>query len=197
VNRRRFALALLLVCLAVAGCSGSVTGSGNGKKTEKGKLAQQSKTVDAAKLEMAIATAAEAQRHEKATVICPSGLITTPGAHFYCAAQAGGEVTPFLVNEGAAGKLSYNGVSPDKTPSVNMAQTEIAIAQAMKRDHETARSVSCPQEMPRQQGLEFVCVATTAAKRPTDFLVHETNSLGHVSFAVTDPARDRAVGSAA
>jgi mRNA-degrading endonuclease toxin of MazEF toxin-antitoxin module len=180
---------VLPICLALAGCSGSITGSGtNGgstagnKKKAKATAAKSTQKVDAKQLEKAIAASSQAQRRQKAVVICPAGISVQTGLHFYCAAQSGGEVTPFLVTVRAGGKLSYKGVSQAKTPSVNMTQTEIAIAQAMRADHEDARSVSCPQEMPLQQGLEFVCVATTGAKHLTAFVVRETNSLGRVSF---------------
>lgn len=164
----------------MAGCSGSVTGSANSSKPPP-KPADKPK-LDARRLERAIAVSAEAQRHQKTAVICPAKVSVPAGSHFYCAAQAGGEVTPFLVTAESGGRLVYKGVSRASTPSVNMAQTEIAIAQAMRTDHEAARSVSCPQAMPLQQGLEFVCVATTGARHTTDFLVRETNSAGSVSF---------------
>jgi hypothetical protein len=203
VSHRRAAFTTLLLCpaIALAGCGGSGSGgsSGTGGSSGSGTTGTTSTTsttttstaptqtgperkVDASRLERAIAISAQAQRHRKAAVICPADVLVATGSSFYCAAQSGGEVTPFLVTEQADGKLAYKGVSAKKAPSVDMAQTEIAIAQTMSAHHQDVRSVSCPQEMPRQQGLEFICVVTTNAKHPTRFIVSETNSLGRVSF---------------
>jgi hypothetical protein len=196
VSRRPLAFAAPLlagaVAVALAGCSGSVTGSGNSGSTGTGSTgsttpestttAQPGRTVDASRLERAIAISAQAQRHQKAVVICPADVLVAVGSSFYCAAQAGGEVTPFLVTERAGGKLAFKDISPNRAPSVDMTEIEIEIAKAMRTDHKVARSVSCPQEMPRQEGLEFICVVTTGAKRPTRFIVRETNSFGRISF---------------
>jgi hypothetical protein len=183
----------VLACLAVVGCSGSVTGSDSGSTSQTtgtaphqaGTSPSASQTVDAIRLEKGIAASAKAQRHHKTVVVCPPAIAVKTGLKFYCAAQAGGEVTPFLVTEGPGGKLTYRPVPAATTPSVDMPQIEIQIAEAAHAKHETALSVSCPQEMPRQQGLVFVCAVTlTAAKvtKPTSYVVREVNSVGRVTF---------------
>ena len=204
MSRRLPTLAAALACLTLTGCSGSITGGGDTDtgtgtgtstagtgstatapgRTSTGKSPGQ--TVDAARLERAIAASAETQRHQKTVVICPPEIAVQTGLRFYCAAQSGGEVTPFLITEGARGKLTYKGVAEATAPSVDMPQIEIDIAQAVAAKHETARSVLCPQEMPRQQGLTFACATTIAAGKTTrraSFVVREINSLGAVSFA--------------
>lgn len=198
VSRTLLPLSAALACLALAGCSGSVTGTG----TQTGSPSQTSgttpnhaapgtgtgtgHTLGAARPEHAIAVQAQAQSHQKTTVTCPPRIAVKAGLQFYCAAQAGGEVTPFLVTEQAGGKLAYKALSPLTTPSVDMPQVEIDIAQALAAKHETASSVLCPQEMPRQQGLAFVCAVTISAgktTRRTSFVVSEVNSIGRVTFA--------------
>jgi hypothetical protein len=202
VSCRLPTLAAALAGLALAGCSGSITGSGStGNRTGTGTAGtattpgpgptrtgtSSGRTVDAARLERTIAASAETQSHQRSAVICPPEIAVATGLRFYCAAQSDGEVTPFLVTEGAGGKLTYRKVPPATAPSVDMPQIEIEIAQSVSARHETARSVSCPQEMPRQQGLTFVCAATITAGKATtraSFIVHELNSLGRVSFAL-------------
>jgi hypothetical protein len=185
VSRRRIAFAAPLICLTLAGCGSTkiftVTKTTPTAAPNTGQTGKHA--VDTTQLEHAIAAATRAQRHAKATVVCPPDISFAAGGTFYCAAQSAGVVTPFLVTEQAGGKLTYKGVAATKTPSVDMPQIEIAIAQAMRRDHKSLRSVSCPQEMPRQQGLAFVCTALTAAVKPTNFVVTEVNDIGRVTFA--------------
>jgi hypothetical protein len=171
VNRvHHSACAALVIAAALAGC-----GAGTHKRAAKG-------TVNATKLEAAIADSAQAQRHQHATVICPAGLPDTGGQHFYCAAQSGQSVTPFLVKVGAGGKLSYAGVSAARTAMLSMGKLELAIKDALLAKHRAPRSVACPAQMPRQQGLEFVCAATLDSMHTVSFIVRELNSIGRVSF---------------
>jgi hypothetical protein len=206
VSRRRLALApaaaaASLACLALAGCGGSSTVFANTTNSTNATNATNTTNttntthaptqhpapkhgspehrVDTKQLEHAIATSARAQRHLKTTVVCPPSFT---GDSFYCAAQSAGEVTPFLVTHRAGGKLSYRGVPATTTPSVDMPEIEIEIAQAVRADHRTARSVTWPQEMPRQQGLAFVCAVTTGPGKPTRYVVTEVNALGRVTF---------------
>lgn len=140
------------------------------------------KTVDSRQLESAIAKAARAQRHQSAAVICPPAQPAIAGRHFYCAAQSGATVTPFLITVGEGGSLSYSGVSATRAPMLAMSQTELAIMAALRSKHDVPFKVVCPAQMPRQRGLEFVCAATLSSRRTVSFIVTETNSLGRVSF---------------
>jgi hypothetical protein len=178
VNHRRLAFLALVLSIALAGC-GSSPKNGSGVKQAGGSTKQ---TVDATRLENAIAAASHTQRGQKAAVICPTGIPVKTGVDFYCAAQAGTQVTPFLVTEHAGGKLTYAGVSATQAPMLDMGQIELSVMRSLRADHDDPKSLSCPQQMPRQQGLEFVCVATSNSKRSTAFIVRETNGLGRVSF---------------
>ena len=185
VNHRRLAFLALVLSIALAGCGSSgAKNSGGAKSGSSGKNSGSAskQTVDASRLEDAIAAASHTQRGQKAAVVCPTGIPVKTGLDFYCAAQAGTQVTPFLVTEHSGGRLTYVGVSATRAPMLDMGQIELSVMRSLRADHDDPKSLSCPQQMPRQQGLEFVCVATSSSKRSTAFIVRETNGLGRVSF---------------
>ncbi len=109
-------------------------------------------------------------------------MTLTAGVNFYCVAQVGADITPFLVTETSAGGVKYRGVPAGQVKLVNLAEVAVAITRTLRSAHVDPTSVSCPSEMPVQRGLAFVCVASMSPTRRTEYLVRETNSLGRVSF---------------
>jgi hypothetical protein len=139
-------------------------------------------TVDAARVARAITDSARSQRHQRATVSCPTGVPLKARQRFYCVAQVGSRETPFLVTEtNARGAVSYVGLQPNQVPLLSTARVAAAIRQTIHAKRGKRENVLCPASIPRQQGLEFVCAASTG-RTATYFVVREINAYGRVSY---------------
>lgn len=174
----------LIASWCIAGCGGS----GNaGDRTASGAggpaPATHADTVDATKVEQAIASSARSQRRAAATVNCPSGIPLKAGTRFYCVAEVGVRNTAFLVTEhGTKGDVTYKGLQPGSVPTLYGPGIATAIQRTIKRARHVTERVNCPTGIPRQRGLQFVCVANGGNDASTQFLVRETNRLGAVSY---------------
>lgn len=138
--------------------------------------------LNARKVADAIAASSLAQRGQRPAVTCPSGVKLAAGVHFYCVAQIGAQITPFLVTPTSGGGVKYRGVPVSQVKLLDLAQVAVAITRTLRTANIDPTSVSCPPEMPVQRGLEFVCVANVSRTRRREYLVSETNTLGRVSF---------------
>lgn len=174
----------LIASWCIAGCGGSGNG---GDRTASGAgghaPATHADTLDATKVEQAIASSARSQRRAAATVNCPTGIPLKAGTRFYCVAEVGARDTPFLVTEhGTKGDVTYQGLQPGQAPTLYGPGIATAIRRTIERARHVTERVSCPTGIPRQRGLQFVCVATGSHGASTQFLVRETSRLGAVRY---------------
>lgn len=103
--------------------------------------------------------------------------------HFLCVAEQGAHNTPFAVIErDGAGHVSYTGLDPSAAPLLDTTRIALAIQQSIVAKRGLHARVSCPTDIPRQQGLTFVCAAGTGT-RLTAFEVKQVDSDGHVTYA--------------
>ncbi len=141
-------------------------------------------TVNPTHVEEAIAGSVKAQRHQNASVTCPTGVPLRDHQRFYCVAQVGTTITPFAVTTTSAkGAVRYVGVAADSVPQLNMSAIEAAITQSVKAKRQLTATVACPTAIPRQRGLSFVCTAAVRGRGTSNFVVRQLNDSGHVSYS--------------
>jgi len=141
------------------------------------------RVVNAKRVDAAITTSISRERHQIATVTCPSAIALRKGMKFYCAAQVGREITPFRVTQtDSSGHVSFVGVSAGDAPSLPTQAIAGAIGDLIHGDHGTGATVRCPIGIPQQRGLSFVCSATGAGRKATLFEVRQLNGHGRVSY---------------
>ena len=139
-------------------------------------------TVNPIRVAAAIAASVRHDRHVDASVTCPSGVPLRKHARFYCVAQVGPRLTPFHVTEtGAAGQVTYVGVSPHQAPLLGTGSVARAIVASIKSSRGVTAVVRCPVDIPMQRGLAFACTATTRSGS-THFEVRQTDGHGHVTY---------------
>jgi hypothetical protein len=147
-------------------------------------------TVDTTRVDAAITTAISRERHQIATVTCPTGIALRKGMKFYCAAQVGREITPFRVTQtDASGHVSFVGVSAGDAPSLPTQAIAGAIADLIPRHHGARATVRCPIGIPRQRGLSFVCLATRPGRKATLFEVRQLNGHGRFGYREVHESR--------
>jgi hypothetical protein len=138
----------------------------------------------------AITTAISRERHQNATVTCPTGIALRKGVKFYCAAQIGREIAPFRVTQtDSSGHVSFVGVSAGDAPGLPTQVIAGAIRDLLRGDHGTRPTVLCPIGIPRQRGLSFVCSATRPGRTATLVEVRQVN--GHGRFTYRDLRESR------
>lgn len=104
------------------------------------------------------------------------------GTRFYCVAEVGAQNTPFLVTErDDKGHVTYAGVQSGQAPLLDGAAIATAIRRRIAGARHVKATVRCPTGIPKQRGLEFVCLATDG-DGTTQFVVRQTNDAGHVSY---------------
>jgi hypothetical protein len=131
----------------------------------------------------AIAASVLAERHEHATVTCPTTVPLVVHSTFWCLAQVGKRMTPFQVTEASsAGNVTYVGVSAAEAPLIDATKVEAAIRHSILSERHLNDRVSCPVDVPRQAGLVFDCVAGPKHGHATVFAVTQVNSLGSVTY---------------
>jgi hypothetical protein len=141
------------------------------------------RVVNAKRVDAAITTAISRERHQIATVTCPTGIALRRGMKFYCAAQVGQEITPFRVTQtDSSGHVSFVGVSAGGAPGLPTQAIAGAIGALIHGDHGTRATVRCPIGIPRQRGLSFVCSATGPGRKATLFEVRQLNGHGRFSY---------------
>jgi hypothetical protein len=156
------------IALALSGCGSS---------------GAPSKTVNSARVSSAIAATVRSKRSVHASVSCPSGVPLKQGTQFFCIAQTGAHITAFHVTEtNESGHVSFVGVSRKSTPLLATTALAKAIGASILRSRHVEATVRCPNGMPRQRGLSFVCSATDPAGKKTLFEVHQLDSSGHVNY---------------
>jgi hypothetical protein len=189
VSLLRLFLIAALAAAAIAACGGSAgagAGTSNGSSVRPAIAAGS--TINPQEVAAAITSSATSERHATPTVVCPAGVPLATGEQFYCVAEVGSQVTPFKVTETSdTGAVRYVGVSAKSVPVINAVKVARSIRESIRSERKITATVACPSGIPRQQGLQFVCTATTTAaqtKRPgvTDFVVTEQNSRGFVSY---------------
>lgn len=140
-------------------------------------------TLNPVRIERAIAGSIRAQRGVDATVACPPAQPIKAHRQFRCVAEVGAHNTPFLVTEtDSSGHVSYVGLSPSATPQVDGRRVAHEIAQLLAAHRHVHAAVRCPSGIPLQQGLAFICIATTASGSTTQFEVRQTDGRGHVTY---------------
>lgn len=118
-----------------------------------------------------------------ASVTCPTGITLKRGTQFYCVAQVGSRITPFRVTEtNGSGHVSFVGVSKKRAPLLATSSLRTAIGATIRRSRRIEATVRCPNGIPRQRGLSFVCSATDPSGKVTLFEVHQLDGEGHVSY---------------
>jgi hypothetical protein len=148
------------------------------------------RVVNAKRVDAAITTAVSHERHQIATVTCPTGIALRKGMKFYCVAQVGREITPFRVTQtDSSGHVSFVGVSAGDTPGLPTQAIAGAIGDLIDGRHGTRATVHCPIGIPRQRGLSFVCSATRPGRKATMFEVRQLN--GHGRFSYRDVHQSR------
>jgi hypothetical protein len=161
------ALAMVTLIALLAACGGS---------------SSTPKSIDAPRVARAIAATIHHQRGVSAQVTCPTGVPLAAHRQFRCVAEVGSRDTPFLVTErDASGHVAYVGVSPSRTQLLNTAKVAAAIQRSISSQRKVSTTVRCPSDIPMQRGLPFICTATSANGRHTEFDVTQTAG-GHVTY---------------
>jgi hypothetical protein len=159
--------AIIAVVTALSGCGSS---------------SPKPRVVNPARVSSAIAASVRRERRVSATITCPTGVPLKARTQFYCAAQRGAQITPFRVTQtDRSGDISFVGVDPRSAPLLAATAVSRAIAASIRRSHKSRATVHCPEGMPRQRGLSFVCSATVAHKL-TLFKVTQVDIDGHVRY---------------
>ena len=139
--------------------------------------------VNPARVSSAIAAAVRDKRHVTASVTCPTGIALKRGLPFYCVAQVGARITPFHVTQtDGSGHVTFVGVSPQHTPLLATTALADAIATSIRTSRNIRATVRCPNDIPRQRGLSFVCSAAAPSGAVTPFEVRQLDDNGHVSY---------------
>ncbi len=87
-----------------------------------------------------------------------------------------------LIGALAAASLALGACgSSESTVSLNTEKIERAIAQSSLAQRGQHAQVSCPADVPQEQGLEFFCRATVG-QVSTEFVVVQRDGSGHVRY---------------
>jgi len=141
------------------------------------------RVVNPARVSSAIAASVRSERHVSATITCPTGVPLKAKTQFYCVAQQGAQLTPFrVVQTDGSGDVSFVGLGPRSAPLLATTAVSEAIAASIRRSHNVQASVHCPEGIPRQQGLSFVCTANGLTDKLTLFKVTQVDDNGHVRY---------------
>ena len=141
------------------------------------------RVVNPARVSSAIAASVRRERRVSATITCPTGVPLKARTQFYCVAQRGGQITPFRVMQtDGSGDIAFVGVDPRSAPLLATTAVSEDIAASIRRSRNARATVHCPEGMPRQRGLSFVCSATVLAHKLTLFKVTQVDTDGHVRY---------------
>jgi hypothetical protein len=172
---RLWPVAKLLITASIIAVLAALSGCGSSRP----KL----RVVNPARVSTAIAASVRRERHVSATITCPTGVPLKARTQFYCVAQRGAQITPFRVLQtDGSGDISFVGVDPRSAPMLGTAVVSKAIAASIRRSGNVRPAVQCPEGMPRQRGLSFVCSATIVGHKPILFKVTQVDNDGHVRY---------------
>lgn len=165
-KRMRASVGALGCLLAVAACGSSSTAR-----------------IQTQHVATAIAGSVLSERHEHASVSCPTTVPLVVHSTFWCVSAVGKQLTPFEVTEtDSSGHVTYVGVRPSQAPLIDATTVETAIRHSIESQRHLTDKVTCPVGVPRQKGLSFICIATPMHGTATQFEVSQTNSAGGVTY---------------
>jgi hypothetical protein len=139
-------------------------------------------TLDAARVQSAVASSILTERGLRSTVTCPSNVPREANHVFTCTARLDvGRYPVTVVETDGTGHVRYESRRP--LVALNVAKVEHAIATSILRERHLVATVTCPAEVLQRSGIAFTCTAVISGRsRRYPFSVTEVDEQGHVQY---------------